>query len=110
MGGDNKMDERLNWEDALWEGAILVASSRSGITEDIRLSDGTLVEVKHFKSGKIACQAVSTIAPHLTVISEDDISSDYLRMHGHPKYWVRAIYQGENYYYAGLLERRQNES
>ena len=63
---ENK-DERRNWEESLWEGATLVASSRSGVTENYRLSDGTLVEVYHFKSGRIACQAVSTINDSLTV-------------------------------------------
>ena len=84
------MDERLNWAEELWEGSTLVASSRSGVTENVRLSDGTLVGVYHFKSGRVACQAVRTIDESLTVRpEEDDISSDYLRMHGHPKYWAK---------------------
>jgi hypothetical protein len=90
------MDERLNWEDKQWEGSTLVASSRSGVTEDVRLSDGTLVEVKYAKSGRIACQAVRTIDESLTVRpEEDDISSDYLRMHGHPAYWGNRGYEAE---------------
>ena len=83
-------DERLNWDTPLWEGATLVASSRSSVTENIRLSDGTLVEVYYFKSGRVACQEVRTIDDSLTVRpEEDDISSDYLRMHGHPIYWTK---------------------
>ena len=97
----NKTDGRLRWEDSLWEGAVLVASSRSGVTENVRLSDGTLVEVYHCKSGRVDCQEVRTIDDSLTVrprqtrqaedvrLSDGTLvaSSDYLRMHGHPIYW-----------------------
>ena len=78
-------DERLNWGNELWEGSVVVATSRSGVTEDIRLSDGSLVEVYHFKSGRVACQTVSTINDSLTV--RPDPPSDYLQMQGHPMYW-----------------------
>ena len=90
------MDERLRWEDSLWEGSVLVASSRSGVTENVRLSNGTLVEVYHCKSGRVDCQEVRTIDDSLTVRPTEDVrlsdgtlveSSDYLRMHGHPIYW-----------------------
>jgi len=80
------IDERLNWGNELWKGSVLVATSRSGVTEDIRLSDGALVEVHHFKSGRVACQTVSTINDSLTVRPE----SDYLQYHSHPtNFWIR---------------------
>ena len=63
----SREDERLNWGEELWEGATLVASSRSGVTENIRLSEGTLVGVYHFKSGRVACQTISQIDRGLTI-------------------------------------------
>ena len=58
------IDERDNYN---FDNAIRVAQSRSGTTENVRLNDGTLVEVYYCKSGKVNCQVISGVDPSLTL-------------------------------------------
>ena len=62
------IDERDNFD---FQGAMLVATSRSGSTENVRLTNGQLVEVYYCKSGKVNCQVISAIDDSLTLRGEE---------------------------------------
>ncbi len=64
----NPIDDRESFN---FKGAILIARSRSGVTENVRLADGQLLEVYYFKSGKIGCQQISQIDTSLTIRGEE---------------------------------------
>jgi len=64
MEMDNLTQQELG---ELLEGAVLVRSSRSRVTEEWRLQSGGLVEIYYFKSGRIQATPISQEDINLTV-------------------------------------------
>ena len=71
------MEARENLHDLLNQrGAVMVASSRSGATEVVRIPDGRLFLVEHLKSGRdeiILCQGI----PDYLTVRYDPPSSEF---------------------------------
>jgi hypothetical protein len=57
----------VDWEGIDWEGAVVIASSRSRSTEVLRTRDGRLWLVSHLKSGRDTVDPVQGIPDYLTV-------------------------------------------
>ena len=52
------IDERENFD---FNEAKLVASSRSGVTQNVILNNGKIVEVQFLKSGRVLCMEILVI-------------------------------------------------
>jgi len=57
------------WEPAPWNflDSVLIAQSRTGVTQVWKLADGRLVEVASLKSGNVEANEVPAIPQNLTV-------------------------------------------